>query len=170
MKIKKYSPLLRNEHQNSILYKTLKKLFFKDKYRRHNNTIETVISISDIMKKDNQHYKVLLSEIPNVDSSLWWKDKNQKISLKDNLWLHIKLYKQPEGKSVLKIFINNTLMLPSKDYSIATEILNQTCLFQTEIKVETPFLIPFNDYKQNINQSDEDRMLDFLYQKNYLMV
>lgn len=162
---KKILSSLRNEHQNSILYKTLKKLFFKDKYRRHNNTIETVISISDIMKKDNQHYKVLLSEIPNVDSSLWWKDKNQKISLKDNLWLHIKLYKQPEGKSVLKIFINNTLMLPSKDYSIATEILNQTCLFQTEIKVETPFLIPFNDYKQNINQSDEDRMLDFLYRK-----
>lgn len=154
---------LGKEHRDSILYKTLTKLFFKDKYRRYDNKIETRILINDIIESENKHYKILLSEIPDVDSSLWKKDK--KTSLKDNLWLHIKLYKQPDNNSVIKVFINNTLLFPKEQFSIAKENLNQACLFQTEIKVETPCLLPFNAYRDNLYKSEENRMLDFLYRK-----
>ncbi len=65
----------------------------------------------------------------------------------------------------MKIFIENTLLFPRTKFSFAKETLNQACLFQTEIKVETPYLQPFNDYKNNLYKSEEDRMLDFLYRE-----
>lgn len=154
---------LREDHKESGLYKTLIKLFFKDKYKRYDNRIETIVTIEEIKKSENQHYKILISEIPNANSDQWWKSKNE--SLKDNLYLHIKLYEQPNDKYVVKLFIENTLLFPRTKFSIANETLNQACLFQTEIKVETPYLQPFNDYVNNLYKSDEDRMLDFLYRE-----
>ena len=148
--------------RDSALYKTLTKLFFKDKYKRYDNKIETIISIGNITQSENYHYKILLSKIYGVNSENWWKSKDK--SLKDYLWLHIKLYEQP-NKYVVKIFIENTLLFPRTKFVIAKETLNQACLFQTEIKVETPYLQPFNDYKNNLYKSAEDRMLDFLYRE-----
>jgi superfamily II DNA/RNA helicase len=154
---------LGKDHRDSGLYKTLTKLFFKDKYKRYDNRIETTIAIDEIKRSENQYYKILLSEIPNANSDQWWKSKNE--SLKDYLYLHIKLYEQPNSKYVVRVFIENTLLFPRTKFSIAKETLNQTCLFQTEIKVETPYLQPFNDYKNNLYKSEEDRMLDFLYRE-----
>jgi superfamily II DNA/RNA helicase len=154
---------LGKDHRDSGLYKTLKKLFFKDKYKRYDNRIETTIAIDEIKQSENQYYKILLSEIPNANSNQWWKTKNE--SLKDYLYLHIKLYEQPNSKYVVRVFIENTLLFPRTKFSIAKETLNQACLFQTEIKVETPYLQPFNDYKNNLYKSEEDRMLDFLYRE-----
>ncbi len=154
---------LGKDHRDSGLYKTLTKLFFKDKYKRYDNRIETTIAIDEIKQSENQYYKILLSEIPNANSDQWWKSKNE--SLKDYLYLHIKLYEQPNSKYVVRVFIENTLLFPRTKFSIAKETLNQTCLFQTEIKVETPYLQPFNDYKNNLYKSEEDRMLDFLYRE-----
>jgi superfamily II DNA/RNA helicase len=154
---------LGKDHRDSSLYKTLTKLFFKDKYRRLDNSIETTISIKDIKQAENQHHKILLSEISNVNSDHWWKHKGE--SLKKYLWLHVKLYEQPGEKYVVKIFIENTLLFPRTKFSTANESLNQACLFQTKIKVETPDLQPFNDYKNNPYKSKEDRMLDFLYRE-----
>lgn len=154
---------LGKDHRDSGLYKTLTKLFFKDKYKRYDNRIETTIAIEEIKQSENQHYKILLSEIPNANSHQWWKTKNE--SLKDYLYLHIKLYEQSNSKYVMKIFIENTLLFPRTKFSFAKETLNQACLFQTEIKVETPYLQPFNDYKNNLYKSEEDRMLDFLYRE-----
>lgn len=154
---------LGKDHRDSGLYKTLTKLFFKDKYKRYDNRIETTIAIDEIKQSENQYYKILLSEIPNANSDQWWKSKNE--SLKDYLYLHIKLYEQPNSKYVVRVFIENTLLFPRTKFSIAKETLNQTCLFQTEIKVETPYFQPFNDYKNNLYKSEEDRMLDFLYRE-----
>lgn len=154
---------LGRDHRNSDLYKTLTKLFFKDKYKRYDNVIETVILVDTIKCAENQYYKILLSEIENVNCDDWWKSKDN--TLKDNLYLHIKLYEQSFNKYIVKIFIENTLLFPRTRFSIAKETLNQACLFQTEIKVETPHLQPFNDYKNNLYKSEEDRMLDFLYRE-----
>lgn len=154
---------LGRDHRNSDLYKTLTKLFFKDKYKRYDNVIETVILVDTIKCAENQYYKILLSEIENVNCDDWWKSKDN--TLKDNLYLHIKLYEQSFNKYIVKIFIENTLLFPRTRFSIAKETLNQACLFQTGIKVETPHLQPFNDYKNNLYKSEEDRMLDFLYRE-----
>jgi superfamily II DNA/RNA helicase len=154
---------LGREHRSSDLYKTLTKLFFKDKYKRYDNVIETIISLNAVKNAENQHYKTLLFEIEGVDCDNWWKSKNE--TLKDNLTLHIKLYEQTNNKYIVKIFIENTLLFPRAKFSIAKETLSQACLFQTEIKVETPYLQPFNAYKNNFYKSPEDRMLDFLYRE-----
>ncbi|MDR1985293.1 MAG: hypothetical protein LBQ28_10830 [Prevotellaceae bacterium] len=154
---------LGKEHKNSDLYKTLAKLFFKDKYKRYDNMIETVISLNTIKDAKNQHHKTLLSAIEGVDCDNWWNSKDE--ALKDKLKLHIKLYEQSNNKYIVKILIENTLSFHRTKFSIAKETLNQACLFQTKIQVETPHLLPFNDYINNLCKSDEDRMLDFLYRK-----
>ncbi|MDN5296547.1 MAG: hypothetical protein PWQ71_653 [Bacteroidota bacterium] len=154
---------LGKDHRDSGLYKTLTKLFFKDKYKRYDNRIETTIAIDEIKQSENQYYKILLSEIPNAYSDHWWKSKTE--SLKDYLYLNIKLYEQPNSNYVVRVFIENTLLFTRTKFSIAKETLYQTCLFQTEIKVETPYFQPFNDYKNNLYKSEEDRMLDFLYRE-----
>lgn len=151
------------------LYKTLTKLFFKDKYKRYDNEIESTVSIDTIKQIENQHYKILLSKIDGVNSENWWKGTTktgdtEKTFLKDHLWLHLKLYEQANN-NVVKVFIENTLLFPRTKFSTAKESLNMACLFQTEIKAETPHLLPFNDYKSNLYKSDEDRMLDFLYRE-----
>jgi superfamily II DNA/RNA helicase len=155
---------LGEDHRNSELYKTIAKLFFKDKYKRYNNTIETVVFIEDLKQKENKHYKILLSEIANVNCDNWWKSNDN--TLKDNLYLHIKLYERPNNKDdVVKIFIENTLLFTRTKFSLANESLNQACLFQTEIKVETLHLQPFNKYQNTRYKSKEDRTLDFLYRE-----
>ncbi|MCL2760182.1 MAG: hypothetical protein FWD70_00845, partial [Desulfuromonadales bacterium] len=151
------------DHRNSGLYNILKKLFFKDKYKRYDNKIEAIISISKIKQAENQHYKILLSDIAGVNTENWWKSKEE--SLKDKLLLHIKLYNQPDNKFIVKVFIENTLLFPRAKFSTGKESLNMACLFQTEIKIETPYLLQFNDYKNNLHKSDEDKMLDFLYRE-----
>jgi superfamily II DNA/RNA helicase len=153
---------LGEDHRDSGLYKTLTKLFFKDKYKRYDNRIETIITIDNVKQSENQHYKILLSKIENVNYATWWRSKEQ--SLKDYLWLHLKLYEQ-ENNNVVKVFIENTLLFPRTKFSTAKESLNMACLFQTEIKIETPRLKPFNNYKTNLYKSEEDRMLDFLYRE-----
>lgn len=162
-----YLSLLKKEHQDSGLFKTLYKLFFKDKYKRYDNKIETTISIQDIKYSDNQHYRILLSNIDGVNTEDWWKGviNKEKTFIRDHLWLHVKLYDQPNNIYVVKIFLENTLLFPRKKFVISKESLNIACLFQTELKVETPYLQPFNDYKNNLYKSDEDRMLDFIYRK-----
>ena len=162
---------LAKEHKESGLYKTLYKLFFKDKYKRFDNKIETTITIDTIKQAENQHYKILLANIEGVNSENWWKGitktthaDTEKTFIKDHLWLHIKLYEQANS-NIIKVFIRNTLLFPRTKFASSKESLNMACLFQTEIKVESPYLQPFNDYKNNLYKSEEDRMLDFLYRE-----
>jgi len=153
---------LGKDHKNSGLFNTLKKIFFKDKYRRYNHKIKTNIPIAKIKLAPICHYKILLSELKDVDiNSLREKDEE---ALKKHLFLHVKLYDR-ENNYVIKVFIENTNIFSRKNFSPGKEILNKACLFQTKIQVETPYLLPFNEYHNNRYKSYEDRMLDFLYRK-----
>ncbi|MCX6252406.1 MAG: helicase-related protein [Bacteroidetes bacterium] len=155
------------DHRNSGLYKAITKLFFKDKYKRLDNQLEIIIPINQIKESENKHFKILFSDIEGAKTNTWWKGKidNKDVLLKDHLWLHLKLYTSKNEKYVLKAIVENTLLFPKKRFSTAKESLNLICLFQTEIKIETPYLIPFNDYKANLYKSYEDKMLDYLYRK-----
>lgn len=153
------------EHRNSGLYKTISKLFFKDKYKRVDNKISFCIPVKDVLNAPNNHYKRLLSSCEKVNADKWWKGKigGKEFNLKDNLLLHIKAYSK-DKKYIFKAIIENTLQYPQK-ISLAKEIINQICLFQTEIKINVVCLKPFNDYKDVLFRSDEDKMLDYLYRE-----
>lgn len=157
---------MRPEHGNSGLYKSISKLFFKDKYRRIDNKVTCYVSVEDVLSQPDYHKKILLSSISGIDSSKWWKGKIGKVeySLAESLLLHIKAYKT-DNKLIFKAIIENTLSFPKDKFSLAKESLNQICLFQTEIKVETSCFVPFSDYKDVLYKSAEDKMFDYLYRE-----
>jgi hypothetical protein len=148
---------LRNEHSNSALYKFISKLFFKDKYKRYDNKIEINIIIDDVLKADNQHLEVILSQQPNCNSENWHKET------RENLVLHLKLYSNNKDKYFIKAVIENKTLIPKKKFSLSKEKVNQVCCFQTEIEIECDKLLPFRDYKAHLYKTDEDKMLDYLY-------
>ena len=152
---------LRNETSNELgLLKSINKLFFKDKYKRNDNKIELEISIGEILKSENQHLELKLSEQPNCDSSKWHG------ALKDGLYLHFKIYSDSD-KYFIKIVLENKCEIEKTKFSISKEKVNQVSCFQTEIYVECANLLPFRDYKKHLFKTDEDKMLDYLY-KNKL--
>ncbi|WP_294141028.1 helicase-related protein [uncultured Sanguibacteroides sp.] len=152
------------EHRNSQLYKTLSKLFFKDKYKRINNELTFKIPLEYILKAENRHYKCLLADANVNVAEKWWRGKinANEILLKDNLWLHVVAYPK-DSRYFLKVIVENTLQYPKDKFSLAKEIMNQLCLFQVNIRIDTPFLKSFNNYKDILYKSTEDKMLDYLY-------
>lgn len=154
--------LLARDYRDNILYKTLRKLFFKDKYKRYDNIINFVCPNENVINAENRHYKVLLSSIDGVCCKMWWKSNTEKLS--DNLFLHVKLYDDNDNY-IVKVFIENTLLFPKRNFSLAKESLNQACLFQTKIQVKTDYLRPFNSVKNNIYRTEEDRMSDYLFRR-----
>lgn len=148
---------LRNETSNDLrLLKSINKLFFKDKYKRNDNKIELEIPINEILKSENQHLEIKLSEQPNCDSTKWHK------SLKDGLYVHFKIYSHSE-KYFIKVVFENRCEIEKNKFSISKEKLNRASCFQTEIHVECANLLPFRDYKKHLFKTDEDKMLDYLY-------
>lgn len=147
------------DHRNSDLFKTITKLFFKDKYKRYHNDIKFIVSISDVLNAENNHLKLCLSKIKDVNTEHWHKNQ------KEYLWLHLKLYDNNNTeKYFIKAVLENSYPQRKDQFSNSKEKLNQICLFQTEIKVCSSLLLPFNDYKNHLYKSDEDKMLDYLYQ------
>lgn len=149
---------LRNETSNDLgLLKSINKLFFKDKYKRNDNKVELEISIEEILKSENQHLELKLAEQPNCDSKNWHK------ALKDGLHLHFKIYSDSD-KYFIKVVLENKCEIEKNKFSVAKEKVNQVSCFQTEIYVECANLLPFRDYKKHLFKTDEDKMLDYLYQ------
>jgi superfamily II DNA/RNA helicase len=149
---------LRNETSNELgLLKSINKLFFKDKYKRNDNKVELEISIDEILKSENQHLELKLAEQPNCDSSKWHK------ALKDGLYLHFKIYSDSD-KYFIKVVLENKCEIEKNKFSVSKEKVNQVSCFQTEIYVECANLLPFRDYKKHLFKTDEDKMLDYLYQ------
>ena len=148
---------LRNETSNELgLLKSINKLFFKDKYKRNDNKIELEISIGEILKSENQHLELKLSEQPNCDSSKWHG------ALKDGLYLHFKIYSDSD-KYFIKIVLENKCEIEKTKFSISKEKVNQVSCFQTEIYVECANLLPFRDYKKHLFKTDEDKMLSLIH-------
>ena len=140
----------KKSHGNHTLVKHLTKLFFKDKFKRFDNFLEIKIPIAQIKQAK-------LSTLECINSENWHK------TLKENLFLHLKLYTDKSDKYFLKAVVENRCKYPKSKFSNTNETLNYLSLFQTEIRVNSPSLIPFNDYQSNLYKSDEDRMLDYLY-------
>jgi len=139
------------------LYKTISKLFFKDKYKRNENQIELEISIADILSANNQHLELKLSEQLNVNTENWSKE------MKENLVFHLKLYTNYPEKYYIRPIIENKTLIPKDKFSLSKEKVNQLSCFQTEIRIESENLLPFRDYKAHLYKTDEDKMLDYLY-------
>jgi hypothetical protein len=149
---------LRNETSNDLaLLKSINKLFFKDKYKRNDNKVELKISIDEILKSENQHLELKLSELPSCDSKNWHK------SLKDGLYVHFKIYSGSD-QYFIKVVLENKCEIEKNKFSISKEKVNQVCCFQTEIYVECTNLLPFRGYKKHLFKTGEDKMLDYLYQ------
>lgn len=139
------------------LYKTITKLFFKDKYKRNDNRIELEINIADILSANNQHLELKLSEQPNINTENWSKE------MKENLVFHLKLYTNYPDKYYIKAIIENKSLIAKDKFSLSKEKVNQLSCFQTEIRIESEKLLPFRDYKSHLYKTDEDKMLDYLY-------
>lgn len=145
------------DHRNSAIYKHLTKLFFKDKYKRLKNEIPVDVKIADLLNAENNHIEINLSSVPNVNSDNWHKDN------KNNLVLHLKLYNTNADKFFIKAVVENKFAHKKEQFSLSKEKLNQLALFQTEIKVNNNFLLPFRDYRPHLYKTEEDKMLDYLF-------
>lgn len=145
------------DHRNSAIFKHLTKLFFRDKYKRFKNEIPVDIKIADLLNAENNHIEINLSSVPNVNSDNWHKDN------KDNLVLHLKLYNTNADKYFIKAVIENKFAHKKDQFALSKEKLNQLALFQTEIKVNSKFLLPFRDYRPHLYKTPEDKMLDYLF-------
>ena len=165
----------RKEYNQHILFKIITKLFFKDKYKRYDNFIPIEIQLEDIFKETNKYLKIKIADyVKNTNN--WWEGKLKKEDesskkLKDYIFLHIKVFEKNEqqDKYFVKVLLDNQLPLPKNKLSVGNENFNQICFFQTEIKIESNNLLPFNSYKNAHFKSDEDKMLDFLFKhkKNF---
>jgi hypothetical protein len=149
--------LMSEDHRNSAIFKHLTKLLFKDKYKRFKNEIQVAVKISDLLNTQNNQIEINLSKIQNVNSENWHKNN------KDNLVLHLKLYNTKSDKYFIKTIIENKFALKKEQFALSKEKLNQLALFQTEIKVNSGFLIPFRDYRPYLYKTTEDKMLDYLF-------
>jgi hypothetical protein len=145
------------DHRNSAIYKHLTKLFFKDKYKRFKNEIPVAVKIADLLNIESNHIEINLSKIPNVNSDNWHKDN------RDNLVLHLKLYNTKSVKYFIKAVIENKYGHKKEQFALSKEKFNQLALFQTEIKVNSEFLMPFRDYHPHLYKTKEDKMLDYLF-------
>ncbi len=151
--------LKQNTDKDFVLSKAISKLFFKDKYKRFDNSINIDIEIDQILKAPNHHLELKISNIPQCNSEHWPNE------LKENLVFHLKLYSKYPDKYYIKVVIENRVKIPKDKFSLSKEKVNQVSCFQTEIKIETDKLLPFRDYKTHLYKTDEDRMLDYLYRK-----
>ncbi|MDV2459562.1 hypothetical protein CMU96_17515 [Elizabethkingia anophelis] len=141
------------------LYKIISKLFFKDKFKRNDNHIETEIEIEDILNATNKHLEFKLSELPSVNTENWNKE------MIENLVFHLKLYTDYQDKYYIKAVIENKTPIAKNKFSLSKEKVNQVSCFQTKIRIESEKLLPFRDYKAHLYKTDEDKMLDYLYRE-----
>ena len=151
--------LRQNTDKDFALYKAISKLFFKDKYKRFDNTITLDINVSDIEAAPNKHLELIVSEQPSCNFENWNKE------MKENLVFHLKLYSNYADKYYIKAVIENKVKIPKDKFSLSKEKVNHVSCFQSEIKIESENLLPFRDYKTHLYKTDEDKMLDYLYRE-----
>ena len=151
--------LRQNTDKDFALYKAISKLFFKDKYRRFDNSVILNIDVPKIEASINKHLELKLSEQPDCNFENWNNE------MKENLVFHLKMYSNYPDKYYIKAVIENKVQIPKDKFSLSKEKVNQVSCFQTEIKVESEKLLPFRDYKTHLYKTDEDKMLDYLYRE-----
>lgn len=135
------------------LLKHLKKLVFgKDKWQRipHSYNIKVEIEKSNTLPLEK-----LVSDLKNLPHNL----------LK-GITLHIKVFPEyDKQKKFVKILLENKAAgVKAKKYLPSNEKLNQSCLFQVELLINSERLLQFDKTVENEFLSDEDKTLNFLYE------
>lgn len=123
-------------------------------WKREYITIKEKISISDI-------------SIPNT---IFERNLKKKTSDYLRASYTVKTYniKQTPNKTYVKIQLANTSdKLPSNQFSNAKELLNQKCIFQTEIKVNAKELRPYKSYIELNPLDKEAEVLNYLYKDKF---
>lgn len=139
--------------RDHILLRYLKKLIYgKDKWQRHPHNFRLKIDIS----KNNSF---TLSSLTNDLTSLPPK-------LAQGIFLHLKIYHDNKSKrKFVKILLENKIIgIKAKKFLPTNERLNECCLFQVELLVNSNNLLPYDQFIDNEYLSDEDKSLNFLFE------
>ncbi|MHA1675713.1 MAG: helicase-related protein, partial [Candidatus Njordarchaeales archaeon] len=73
-----------------------------------------------------------------------------------------------KDRSYMKIqMVNKSDKHSAKKFSNKNELLNRKCLFQSKIRVETPYLKPYKSYEELYPSDQEAEMMNYLYQNVY---
>lgn len=95
-----------------------------------------------------------------------YKDETRKLALSLSLWIQITKSKKNPEKRYLKIQVENTSTPFKEDgkhyFSIVTEKVNERSFFGINLKVESPFLVPYQESDSNQLQDDVEE-LNYLY-------
>ncbi|MBI5806772.1 MAG: helicase [Ignavibacteriales bacterium] len=148
--LKNFAKEISKDH---TLLRYLKKLVYgKDKWQRvpHNYNLKIRIE-----KNNTYPLEGLVNELKTLPQNL-----------AKGIILHIKVYSDfINQKRFVKILLENkSVGVKAKKYLPTNEKLNQSSLFQVELIINSNKLLPFDKLVENEFLSDEDKMLNFLYE------
>ncbi len=139
--------------RNHTLLKHWKKLVYgKDKWQRVSHNYNLKIEIE---KNNKFPLEELVNELENLPHNL-----------AKGITLYVKVYQDSTTqKKFVKILLENKVSdVQLKKYIPTKEKLNESCLFQVELLINSEKLLPFDKLVENEFLSDEDKVLNFLYE------
>ena len=148
--LKNFAKEISRDH---TLLQHLKKLVYgKDKWQRVSHNYNLKIGID---RSNEYPLEALVNELEKLPNNL-----------AKGITLYVKVYQDDtrQKKFVKFLLENKAIGIKAKKYLPANEKLNQSCLFQVEIKINSKELLPFNKKLENEFLSEEDKTLNFLYE------
>lgn len=148
--LKNFAKEISRDH---TLLRHLKKLVYgKDRWQRFSHNYNLKIGIE---KNNTFPLKALVNDLENLPHNL-----------AKGITLYIKVYQDSTTqKKFVKILLENkALGIKAKKYVPNNEKLNESCLFQVELLINSKNLLPFDKLVENEFLSDEDKTLNFLYE------
>ncbi len=148
--LKNFASEISRDH---TLLRHIKKLVYgKDKWQRISHNYNFKIRIDKSGKYTLEDLAVDFSKLPN--------------NLSKGIILYIKVFQDnSEGKKFVKLLLENKAAgIKAKKYIPNNEKLNKSCLFQVEITAHSDKLLPFDKKSENEFISEEDKILNFLYE------
>ncbi|MCZ7604088.1 MAG: helicase C-terminal domain-containing protein [Melioribacteraceae bacterium] len=148
--LKNFAKEISRDH---TLLRHLKKLVYgKDKWQRFSHNYNLKIGIE---KNNTFLLETLVNELENLPHNL-----------AKGITLYVKVYSDyTRQKKIVKILLENKAVgVKAKKYLPTNEKLNESCLFQVELLINSEKLLPFDKLVENEFLSDEDKTLNFLYE------
>ena len=148
--LKNFAKEISKDH---TLLKRLKKLVYgKDKWQRVTHNYNPKIGID---KSNSYSLEVLVNRLEKLPHNL-----------AKGITLYVKVYQDnsTQIKFVKILLENKAIGVKAKKYVPNNEKLNENCLFQVEMIINSEKLLPFDKKAENEFLSDEDNTLNFLYE------
>lgn len=148
--LKNFAKEISRDH---TLLQHLKKLVYgKDKWQRVSHNYNLKIGID---RSNEYPLEALVNELEKLPNNI-----------AKGITLYVKVYQDDtrQKKFVKFLLENKAIGIKAKKYLPANEKLNQSCLFQVEIKINSKELLPFDKKLENEFLSEEDKTLNFLYE------